>query len=625
MNQEELYFKDAAEALNKRDFPQARDLFTRLLKINRMNPEYWIGMSLAVDSEKERIVCLREVLKLDPENELAKRGLIQLGEKVDNPPPDWKMYQFKQNWKTSLEIAQESKVQTKVPMRKVVGWSFLGLLLIAIITGGILIAEKNFYRPDTSPLLRVTLPPTATVTETPVMAPTSSGPKLLDTNLSATFTPTPIYAATPHNRSEAYSSALKAFDHQDYGRAVELLRQVIAEEPGSADLYYMLGESYRMQKDYRNALTAYDSAIKANGSYAPSYLGKGRVTLIYTPSRGEDALKYFNKALELDPGLSEARLDLANYYLSKNDSNTALSWLESYITSAPSTAIIDYTRAKILLQKGEMSAALTAVENARKMDISYMPVYSLWGEILQANDKFEESILPLLTYLNTNPSDAQALLLLATAYYNTGQIDLALETIQQSLGVDKNTIDAYLLRGDIYMDQGKLEEADNSYLRAQQLYYRSFGGYIGRARVQLAKTFAGGALINIEKAQEVAANPREEAIALYWRAVAMVGLKNTGAAIHNYEEFLSLPQGVAPAKLVAQAKNEYLAIVTPTPSNTPTNTLTPTSTATPTHTFTPKPTNTITRTASITPTSTRTPTPAATATSSKTLTPSATK
>jgi len=625
MNQDELYFKDASEALKKRNFPQARDLFTRLLKLNRMNPEYWIGMSLAVDSEKERIVCLRETLTLAPENELAKRGLIQMGEKVDNPPPDWKMYQFKQNWKTSLEIARESKVHAKVPIRKVVGWSFLGLLLIAVITGGILIAEKNFYRPDTSPLLRVTLAPTATSTETPVMAPTSSGPKLLDTNLSATFTPTPIYAATPHNRSEAYSSALRDFEHQDYGRAVELLKQVIAEEPGSADLYYLLGEAYRMQKDYRNALAAYDSAIKANGSFAPSYLGKGRVTLLYTPSRSEDALKYFNKALELDPGLSEARLDLANYYLSKNDSDAALSWLESYVTNAPATAVIEYTRARILLQQGQMSAALTAVENARRMDISYLPVYSLWGEILQANNKYEESILPLLTYINSNPSDAHSLLLLATAYYNLGQTNMALETIQIALGVDDKAIDAYLLRGDIYMDQGQLEEADNSYLRAQQLYYLSFGGYIGRARVQLAKTFAGGALINIEKAQDVASNPREEAIALYWRAVAMVGLNNTSAAIFNYEEFLALPEGVAPAKLVAQAKNEYLAIVTPTPSNTPTNTLTPTATSTPTRTFTPKPTNTVTRTASITPSATRTPTPGATATSSKTPAPSATK
>jgi tetratricopeptide (TPR) repeat protein len=625
MTPEELYFKDATEALNKKDFPKARDLFTRLLKLNRQNPEYWIGMSLAVDTLKERGVCLREALKLDPENELAKRGLILMGEKVENPPPDWKMSQLKQDWKTSLEIARDNKVHTKVPVRKILGWSFLGLLLAAIITGGILIAENNRYRPDTSPVLRVTLAPTATASDTPTVTATSFGPPLLDTHLEATFTPTTIYAATPHNRSEAYSSALRAFDRQDYGRAVELLKQVILEEPGSADLQYLLGESYRMQKNYREALAAYDAAIKANGSYAPSYLGKGRVTLVYTPTRSDDALKYFYKALELDPDLNEAKLELANLYLSKGDTDSALSWLENYVSNAPATAVIEYTRAKILLQNGEMNAALASVENARQMDRSYMPVYSLWGQILQANNMYEESILPLLTYLNADPDDSQGQLLLATAYYQTGQVDLALETIQKVLNVDSKTIDAFLLRGDIYMDQGKLDEADNSFLRAQQLYYRSFGGYIGRARVQLAKTYAGKAYSIIEQAMDAASTPREEAIALYWRAVSLVGLKETGASIRDYEAFLALPEGVAPAKLVSQAKTEYLAIVTPTPSMTATNTFTPTSSSTPTVTFTPRPTNTPTRTFTITVTSSRTPTATATATNSKTPTPSPTK
>ena len=607
MTPEELFFRDAIEALKKRDFPQARDLFTRLLKLNRLNPEYWVGMSMAVDTLKERGVCLREALKLDPEHDLAKRGLILMGEKVDNPPPEWKMHQFKQNWKTSLEIAAANKVRAKLPVRKILGWSFLGIVAVAVISGGILIARNNRYRPDTSPILRVTLPPTETDLPTPIVTIRPLGPELLDTSLIATFTPTAFYASTPHNRSEAYSSALKAFNRQDFGRAVELIKQVIVEEPGSADLQYLLGETYRMQKTYREALTAYDAAIKANASYAPSYLGKGRVTLLYTPTKTAEAMAFFNKALELDPGLSEAKLELANLYLMRNDPDNALIWLENYIQNAPATAIVEYTRAEILLQKSEVESALATVEKARQLDVSYMPTYRLWGQILQANGIYEESILPLLTYLNTDPTDPQSELLLATAYYHTGKVDLAFDAIQKAIDVDSKTIDAYLLRGDIYMDQGKLPEADNSYLRAQQLYYRSFGGYIGRARVQLAKTYAGAALNIIDTAMDAATTPREEAIALYWRAVCMIGLKETGAAIKNYEAFFALPEGVAPKDLIDQAQTEYLAIVTPTPSSTATITLTPS----PTRTATATPSRTVTSSASPTPKATaiRTSTP----------------
>ena len=346
--------------------------------------------------------------------------------------------------------------------------------------------------------------------------------------------------------------------------------------------------------------------IKANASFAPSYLGKGRVTLAYTPTKTNEALAFFTKALELDPEMSEARLEMANLYLAKGNTDSALTWLESYLDNEPPTAVVEYTRARILLQKGDVSAALTAVQKAREMDVSYLPIYQLWGQVLQANERYEESILPLLTYLNADPTSPESELLLAKAYYHTGDTDKALATIQKVISASDKVIDAYLLRGDIYMDQGKLVEADNSYLRAQQLYYRSFGALIGRARVQLANTYAGAAYNYIKTAMDAATSPREEAIALYWRAASLVGLKETGAAIRDYEAFFALPAGVAPADLLAQARKEYLILVTPTPSRTPTITFTPA----PTKTFTP--TFTATATVKVTATNSASPTPSPT-------------
>ena len=54
MTPEERLYQEGLEAIKQRDFPKARDLFTRLLKLNRQNPDYWIGMSAAVETTKER-------------------------------------------------------------------------------------------------------------------------------------------------------------------------------------------------------------------------------------------------------------------------------------------------------------------------------------------------------------------------------------------------------------------------------------------------------------------------------------------------------------------------------------------------------------------------------------------
>ncbi len=612
MTSEERLYQDGLEALKKQDFPQARDLFTRALKINRQKPDYWLGMSMAVDTLKERGVCLREVLKLDPENELAKRGLILMGEEVANPPAEWKMSELKADWKTSLELAKANRVRPKLPVRKIAGWSLVGLLIVGVIIGGILIAETSRYRLDTSPILRVTIPPTETPSITPTITETGTGPQPLDIRLDATFTPTALYAATPHNRYEAYSTALKAYERQDWARAEELLKQVIAEEPKAADVHYLLGEVYRMQKNIRDAFASYDAAIKANPAYAPAYLGKGRVTLMYSAKQTTQAIALYTKALELDPGLNEARMELVNLYLSMNKPDTALTWLEGYLEGASTSAEVECTRAKILIERGDFTAAMAAVDKARELDKSYLLSYLLWGQLLQENGQYEESIIPALTYLYSNPTSSDGGLLLAAAYYHTGDVTKALSTIDKVISADNQSINSYLLRGDIYMDLGELIKADNDYLRAQQLYYRSFGALIGRARVQLAYTYAGAAYNYIKSAEEAITTPREEAIMLYWRAVALVGLKETGAAIRDYEALLALPAGVAPQDLLEKARTEYMAIVTPTPSLTSTSTFTPTTTFTPSPTFTFTPTFTPSVTASVT--STRTPTRTATAT-----------
>jgi len=77
---EEKIFQEALTAIEENENLRAKDLLTRLLKMDQLNPEYWLWMSAVVTSEKERRYCLQQVLKYDPQNSSAKRGLILLGD-----------------------------------------------------------------------------------------------------------------------------------------------------------------------------------------------------------------------------------------------------------------------------------------------------------------------------------------------------------------------------------------------------------------------------------------------------------------------------------------------------------------------------------------------------------------
>jgi hypothetical protein len=76
MSTEENMFREVMGAISQGQRARARDLLTRLLKTNQGNVEYWLWMSSVVDTPQERIYCLETILRLEPNNPIAKRGLI---------------------------------------------------------------------------------------------------------------------------------------------------------------------------------------------------------------------------------------------------------------------------------------------------------------------------------------------------------------------------------------------------------------------------------------------------------------------------------------------------------------------------------------------------------------------
>ena len=77
-------------------------------------------------------------------------------------------------------------------------------------------------------------------------------------------------------RSEAYTKALKAVEKEDYRAAVELLTTEVAENEGNADAFNMLGYSHRKTGNLDLALKFYLKALEINPEHrgAHEYIGE---------------------------------------------------------------------------------------------------------------------------------------------------------------------------------------------------------------------------------------------------------------------------------------------------------------------------------------------------------------
>ena len=86
----EDYLKQAIEAIKAGDKATGkRLLIDEVIKTNPRNEQAWLWMTQVADADEDRINYLRHVLKINPNNEAAKRGLAAMEQKLaKRPKPD---------------------------------------------------------------------------------------------------------------------------------------------------------------------------------------------------------------------------------------------------------------------------------------------------------------------------------------------------------------------------------------------------------------------------------------------------------------------------------------------------------------------------------------------------------
>src|SRR5262245_55941443 len=82
-------FQQAIAAIKAGDKVAGKRLLLEVLKTDRRNEQAWLWLSQVVSSPAEKIQCLQNVLKLNPDHPAAIRGLaaLQAGQNVPSSTP----------------------------------------------------------------------------------------------------------------------------------------------------------------------------------------------------------------------------------------------------------------------------------------------------------------------------------------------------------------------------------------------------------------------------------------------------------------------------------------------------------------------------------------------------------
>lgn len=588
---EETLLQQAIDALQMGKKREAREILTRLIRADQENAVYWVWLSAAVESDKERRYCLETAYRLDPQNAAAQRGLALLGIQVSeeiSPFPVNRPRAWEKRLLATPEEEEQEKAAAGRPVRRLVGWVALVLLLIGLSIGGFFLSRPQ--RMTTLPTRTPGPSPTYTLTPTFINAtaipatPTFSGPPPLWALLDATYTPTPLYVSTPRQPQSAdlQRSASNAYARQDWETFIVAMQQIAQLEPNAADPYYYIGEAYRFQGKYTDAYQAYQRALEIDARFAPAYLGEARVVPAIDPKIDIESL--LNKALEYDPNLGEAYLERARYYFANKKYEQALADLERAEQTLPGSPLVSFLRAQIYWQQGEKEQALALAEETQRRDLTMLPVYALLGEIYADRGEYAQAMANLERYLTYQPNDVPAQLLLGKVQYQAGEYQKSEKTLSLLLERAPRQGEAYLYRGLARLEMEKIEAAIDDLDRALLYFPESYTAHLGLARAFFAQEKYGNAYQEAERAYGFAKDNAQKAQAIYWRALSLEKLGEIRTAIRDWNLLLTTYKDVAGEEILRTAQEHLNMLRTPTPSLTPRATSTPTRTPQPTKT-----------------------------------------
>jgi len=165
------------QAIREGKRSEARQLLTRVLRDNPRSETAWLWLSAIVDDPAKERQCLERVLAIDPDNEIAQRGLAGLDEaRVSIAPVPPSLIPCPHCGKRIRQTSQfcgycgrkisavdsDNPAQASQPSQRrpqvlpIVGLSALGLIVVAVLIAVSTLVYRNLFTADPSTSARTT-------------------------------------------------------------------------------------------------------------------------------------------------------------------------------------------------------------------------------------------------------------------------------------------------------------------------------------------------------------------------------------------------------------------------------------------------------------------------------------
>jgi tetratricopeptide (TPR) repeat protein len=245
------------------------------------------------------------------------------------------------------------------------------------------------------------------------------------------------------------------------GEAENTLKRIIQIEPKELKHRLLLAVYYDRNKMSEKAEEVLKVAIQENPQEEKRYLALSQFYLEHQKyQEGEDVLENGMKAL---PKSAKILFTLGQVYEVRKESPRARSLYEKIIQEKKNEGLVQEAEARLAsmeLQEGRFNEGEERIDHILRKNPEAEEALTLKGRILMGRKEYFEAIQSFRTALKGQPERADLLALLGESYLKAGELDLAKDSLDQSLKLNPQLSGARYQEALVEAGKGHVKEAE---------------------------------------------------------------------------------------------------------------------------------------------------------------------
>ena len=272
----------------------------------------------------------------------------------------------------------------------------------------------------------------------------------------------------PTDLNAQIRKALVYAERNDARRAIEDLKRIIQAHPSALRVRDYLGLLYERIDDVEKAIDAYLTNVNADATFYDSRVHLGY--LLYRLTRYDEAVPHLTQAVALKPDNPDTHLLLGLAYLQAKQFVQAASAFEEGLTVSPTDTELRFNLGAAYDKLNRFSDVVQAMEAVLTHDPDHADALNYLGySYADRGINGQEAVELTQRAVALKPDNGYYIDSLGWALFKVGRVDEALHTIQRAADLVKDDPVIFEHLGEIYLTQDHHDQAKDAWIRSLTL------------------------------------------------------------------------------------------------------------------------------------------------------------